>query len=163
MTKFRITAEQAFWRDNMIAEGKPRAEIADAFARRYELRPRTAFRHAHGWTLLDAVGHINAFADRLALIPEGRRGMSAGWLCDAENWPHPRRIRRISAYHLVLLAAVYGTDVSRLLDDADRHHLRADDRFLLGLIGDARPPSIGQPPGRPGVPHTPHPTPNGTR
>ena len=76
--------------------------------------------------------------------------ITASRLRDTEHWPFLVRKIQVSAYHLGLLAAVYGavygTDVPHLLDDADRRHQRSADRFLIGLIGligDARTPSVG--------------------
>jgi len=80
----RITPKQAFWRTGMLAGGKTHEEIAAASARRYELRPRTAFRHAHDWTFLATVAHINAVA--IGLGYQRRRD-------------RPRRRRRGNAVH----------------------------------------------------------------
>jgi len=143
----RITPKQAFWRTGMLAGGKTHEEIAAASARRYELRPRTAFRHAHDWTFLATVAHINAVAIDLGVVAVGMQFITASRLRDTEHWPFLVRKIQVSAYHLGLLAvvygAVYGMDVPHLLDDADRRHQRPADRFLIGLIGDARTPSVG--------------------
>jgi len=138
-----MTVEQAFWRETMVAEGKTHGEIAAAFIRRYELRPRTAFRLAHGWTLLAAVARINSYARRIGLAPDGRPVMRVIRLWEIEHLPYVNRAARLTAYNVALLAAVYRTNVHTLIDDADRDHMRPGEWFLIGLVGDTRAPTIG--------------------
>ncbi len=44
-------AEQRALRDKMRGLGLDHRQIAIEFARRYNLRPRAAWRNAHGWSL----------------------------------------------------------------------------------------------------------------
>ncbi|WP_264762017.1 helix-turn-helix domain-containing protein, partial [Frankia tisae] len=117
----------------MRAVGMTHEEAAVEFARRYRLRPRAAFRHAFGWTLQEAANQINAHASRTGVDPDGMPVMSGPRLSEVENWPFPDR-RRPTPQVLALLAAVYGTDVHRLLDLEDRERLSPQDRLLLNRM-----------------------------
>jgi hypothetical protein len=131
-------AVQRDLRDCLLNAGMTNAEIACEFARRYGMRRRAAFRHAHGWSLQQAAAHINSAAAHLGLDPDVRAPMSAPYLCELEHFPHIRQSRRLSPYLLVLFAAVYGTEVHRLLDPDDRRHLRPADRIVIDAIGRGR-------------------------
>lgn len=127
-------AEQNALRLGMLDAGMTTAEIADEFIRRYRYRPRAAFRHAHGWTLLRAADHINSDAARLHLDPDGRAPMTAPYLCELEHWPYPAERRRLTPQILALLATVYETDVHSLLDVDDRMRLRPADRLVIDAM-----------------------------
>jgi len=75
MSIVRITlpAEKRALREKMRALGLGYREIAAEFARRYRLRPRAAWREAHGWSLREAAAQINACA--------GTVGSSSGHPC----------------------------------------------------------------------------------
>lgn len=127
-------AEQNALRLGLLDVGMTHAEIANEFIRCYRYRPRAAFRHAHGWTLLRAAERINAHAAHLDLDPQGRAAMTAPHLSELENWPYPSERRRPTPQALVLLASVYGTDVHSLLDVHDRARLRPADRLVIDAI-----------------------------
>lgn len=121
----------------MRATGMSHHEIAIEFARRYRLRPRAAYRVAHGWTQHQAADRINAYAARAGLDPEGTAPMTAPRLSEVENWPRPAR-RRPTPQILALLAEVYECDLHALVDSDDREHLPPADVFLIN--GMRRPP-----------------------
>lgn len=127
MAGISLRVELERLRDRMRAVGMTHEEIAAEFSRRYRLRPRPAFRHAHGWTLQLAADRINARAADLDIDPQGTATMTVPRLSELENWPNSAR-RRPTPQILALLASVYGTDVHSLLDIADREHLRPEDR-----------------------------------
>ncbi len=127
-------AEQSALRLGMIGAGMSTAEIAGEFIRRYRYRPRAAFRHAHGWTLMRAADHINGQAARLDLDPDGRAPMTAPYLCELEHWPYPAERRRLTPQILALLATVYETDVHSLLDVHDHTRLRPADRLVIDAM-----------------------------
>ncbi|WP_239311574.1 helix-turn-helix transcriptional regulator [Frankia sp. Cj3] len=129
--------EQDELRTRMHATGMSHHEIAIEFARRYRLRPRAAYRVAHGWTQQQAADRINAHAVRAGLDPEGAAPMTAPRLSEVENWPHPAR-RRPTPQILAPLAEVYGCDLHALVDVDDREHLPPADVFLIN--GMRRPP-----------------------
>ncbi|WP_322747956.1 MULTISPECIES: hypothetical protein [unclassified Frankia] len=141
MARPGLKAEQDELRARMRRAGMTHGEIAVEFARRYRLRPRAAYRVAHGWTQQQAATQINAHAARIGLDPDGTAVVTAPRLCELEHWPLPLR-RRPSPQILTLLAEVYGTDIHSLLDLDDREHLTPADRLLINStrrIGPARP------------------------
>ncbi|CUU58764.1 Helix-turn-helix domain-containing protein [Parafrankia irregularis] len=137
MNKPSQRVEQDELRTRMRATGMSHHEIAIEFARRYRLRPRAAYRVAHGWTQQQAADRINAHATRAGLDPEGTAPMTAPRLSEVENWPRPAR-RRPTPQLLALLAEVYGCDLHALVDVDDREHLPPADVFLIN--GMSRPP-----------------------
>ncbi|MEX5709117.1 helix-turn-helix transcriptional regulator [Parafrankia sp. FMc6] len=130
MARVSLRVEQNELRARMRAVGMTHEEAAVEFARRYRLRPRAAFRHAFGWTLQEATNRSNAHATRTGVDPDGMPVMSPPRLSEVENWPFPDR-RRPTPQVLALLAAVYGTDVHRLVDLEDRERLSRQDQLLL--------------------------------
>ncbi|WP_238429423.1 hypothetical protein [Frankia nepalensis] len=157
MSRSSQRVEQEELRARMRAVGMSHDEIAIEFARRYQLRPRAAHRVAHGWTQMQAANHINAYAARVGLDPQGAAPMTAPRLSELENWPLPNNRRRPTPQLLALLAEVYDTSVHNLIDLDDREHLTPADTLLLSRIdrtgpGENRdlslpvaPPSAGHP------------------
>ncbi len=122
-------AEMDGLRERMRALGFSYDEIAAEVSRRYQVRPRQAYRLAWGWTLDQAAARFNERAAREGTDPEGRAGMSSSHLCELERWPDSDR--KPSVYVLCLLARVYETDVLCLLDLADHESLPQHDRLVL--------------------------------
>ncbi len=152
MGKSSVRAEQDDLRDRMRSAGMTYGEIATEFARRYRLRPRAAFRHAHGWTLQRASDRINANAADLGIDQDGRASMTAPLLCELEHWPYPDR-RRPTPRILAQLAAVYGTDVHSLLDIDDRERIPAADRLIIETTRYAGKTTVDWKPESSGVRH----------
>ena len=98
-------------------------------SRRYQVRPRQAYRLAWGWTQDQAAARFNELAAGEGTDPEGRASMTGPHLCELEQWPNSDR--RPSVYVLCLLARVYETDVLCLLDLADHESLPQQDRLVL--------------------------------
>lgn len=132
--KTSLRAEKRALREKMRAMGLGYSEIAAEFARRYRVRPRAAWREAYGWSLQEAAARINAHSGEVGLDPGGIAAMTAAHLCEHENWPglgpEPSG-RRPTPYLLALLAAVYGCDVTGLIDLADREHFPLADLLIL--------------------------------
>jgi transcriptional regulator with XRE-family HTH domain len=122
-------AELEELRGRMRGLGLGHGQIAGEIARRYRLRPREAYRLAHGWTLGQAAAQFNARAAELGTDPGGLASLAGNRLCEYEKWPHSER--RPSVYVLVMLAHVYQTGVLNLLDLADHEHLPPRDRLTL--------------------------------
>jgi hypothetical protein len=119
----------------MLHAGLTEADIADEFIRRYRFRPRAAFRHAHGWTLMRAADAINGQAARLDIDADSRAPMTVSSLCELELWPDATYSRRrLTPQVLALLATVYGTDVHSLLDVHDHEHMRPADRLVIDAM-----------------------------
>jgi hypothetical protein len=133
-------AELEELRERMRGLGLGYGEIAGEIARRYRLRPREAYRLAHGWTLGQAAAQFNARAAELGTDPDGLASLAGNRLCEYEHWPHSER--RPSVYVLVMLAHLYQTGVLNLLDLADHEHLPPRDRLTLlqpGQAGQSEP------------------------
>lgn len=135
-------AEKRALREQMRAMGLGYREIAAEFARRYRLRPRTAWREAYGWSLREAAAQINAHTGNVGLDPGGISSTTGTHLCDAEQWPGPAPKeagrkpagRKPGPYLLAVLAAVYSCDVMDLIDVADREHLPPSDLLVPGHL-----------------------------
>lgn len=128
-------------RERMRSLGLGYDEIAAEVARRHRLRPRESYRLAWGWTQGHAAERFNALAAQQGTDPQARAGMTGPHLCEVEKWPDSSR--KPSVYVLLTLAAMYQTDVLRLLDLADHENLAPEDR--LALVRPAQPPAAGFP------------------
>jgi transcriptional regulator with XRE-family HTH domain len=122
-------AEMDGLRDRMRGLGFGFDEIAAEVSRRYQVRPRQAYRLAWGWTMDQAAARFNELAAGEGTDPDGRAGMTGPHLCEVEQWPNSER--KPSVYVLCLLAGVYDTDVLCLLDLADHESLPQQDRLVL--------------------------------
>jgi hypothetical protein len=73
--KTGLRGEQRVLREEMRALGLSHRQIAVEFARRYQLRPRAAWRHAWGWSLAEAAERISSYAGRAlkSALLAGRR------------------------------------------------------------------------------------------
>jgi hypothetical protein len=140
--KTSLRAEQRAMRDRMRAAGMSHQQIAVEFARRYGLRPRAAWRNAHGWSQTEAAEQINRRAGDTGLDPSGTAAMTGPHLCEYENWPGegPKPSgRRPTPLVLALLAAAYGTPaIHDLLDLADYQNMPAADRLVLNATVHAK-------------------------
>src|SRR5260370_36985022 len=67
--KSSMRGEQRALREKMRALGMSHRQITVRFARRYQLRPRAAWRHAYGWSTTEAADHIATHAAHAWLGP----------------------------------------------------------------------------------------------
>jgi hypothetical protein len=134
-------AELEELRERMRSLSLGHEPIAGEIARRYRLRPREAYRLAHGWTLGQAAAQFNARAAELGCDPDGLASLAGNRLCEYEKLPHSER--RPSVYVLVMLARLYQTGVLNLLDLADHEHLPPRDRLTLLQPGQITPSAPG--------------------
>jgi hypothetical protein len=141
-------AERRTLREKMRALGLSHQQIAFEFGRRYGMRPRSAWRHGHGWSLKQAAERITAYAAQAGLDPSGNTvAMTGPHLCEVEAWPgygSKATGRRPTPYLLTLLAAVYDCAIADLLDLADYEHMRPADLLILGKTADRGGHSAGQ-------------------
>ena len=157
-SKMSLRAVQRSERDEMRGLGMSHRQIAVEFVRRYQLRARAAWRHAHGWSLTAAAEQISAYGASAGLSPDGATvAMTSSHLCEYENWPGepPKPAgRRPTPYLLSLLASVYGCTVHDLLDLADYQHLPAAELLVIGKLpaGEERPGDRARIPDTSGVP-----------
>lgn len=132
--KTSLRKEKRDLREKMRAKGLDHRDIAAEFARRYNLRPRAAWREAHGWSLQQTADRINEFRGSVGLDSGGFAGMTAPHLCEHENWPGHAAVpsgRRPTPYLLAVLATVYDCAVTELIDLSDREHFPPSDLLIL--------------------------------
>lgn len=125
-------------RARMLTSGFRYQDIAAEFARRYNLRPRAAWREAYGWSLQEAADRINEYRSQAGLDQRGLAGMTAPHLSEYENWPGPgskRTGRRPTPYLLAVLGGLYGCAVTELIDLADREHYPKSDLIVIDSTG----------------------------
>ncbi|KPI22955.1 hypothetical protein OV320_1003 [Actinobacteria bacterium OV320] len=128
-------ADRDALRQDMTAAGCTLADIAIELRSRFRMRPREAWRHAHGWTLQET-------ADRITQASTSRPGESvaadASLVGKWEKWPGPSS-RRPSLPVLSAMAEAFACGVEDLLDLDDRRALpKSDLRLLIN-----RPPTAG--------------------
>jgi hypothetical protein len=132
--KTSLRREKRDLRDKMRSMGLGYRDIAAEFARRYQLRPRAAWRDAYGWSLQDTADRINDFRGHTGLDPGAFAGMTAPHLSEYERWPghgpEPSG-RRPTPYLLAVLASVYNCTVTDLIDLPDRERLPPHDLLIL--------------------------------
>jgi len=110
-------------RDHMRALGCSAAQIAVEMSRRFNLRPRVAWRHALGWSQWQVAQQYNT-AHPGARLSDNR-------VSEIENWPHggnPPSLR-----YLAQLATTFGhgCTAAQLVDADDLERLSPADRCLL--------------------------------
>ncbi|MGH3874850.1 MAG: hypothetical protein ACRDSR_25660 [Pseudonocardiaceae bacterium] len=116
-------AERDQVRDRMRGYGCTVSQIATEMARRFNLRPRTAWRHALGWPQWKLAQRYNSRHC-------GAR-LSDNRVSEFEAWPHGGSPP--SPRYLAQLAATYGHGCTpaALVDADDLEHLTPADRCLL--------------------------------
>ncbi|HUY47291.1 MAG TPA: helix-turn-helix transcriptional regulator [Streptosporangiaceae bacterium] len=130
-------------RKRMRRLGLGHDEIAGELTRRYQTRPRSAYRLAFGWSLPEAAALLEAGLADGRQCPRERETIAGSRLGAYEQWPYGGH--EPPARHLLAMAEVYHTDVLRLLDLADHENLAAADRLIL-LRTAGRPASDGTSP-----------------
>ncbi|MFF4350275.1 XRE family transcriptional regulator [Streptomyces sp. NPDC001530] len=112
-------AQRDALRHSMIIAGCAVADIAVEMRARFRMRPREAWRHAHGWTLQET-------ADRITEASNGRPGEAvaadASLVGKWEKWPGPSS-RRPGLSALFAMADAFECRVEDLLDLDDRSAL----------------------------------------
>src|SRR6266511_3799097 len=132
-------AEIGQLRRRMRALGATTDAIAAEVARRYGIRPRQAYRLAHGWDQAEATAEYNDLVQRRGPEHTGRDSMTPSRVSEYERWPVSGR--RPSPYVVRTLAELYSTTVDRLLDHADLQALSPTERAALTAPDLGRAPS----------------------
>lgn len=116
-------AERDQLRDRMRGLGCSVPQIATEMARRFNMRPRVAWRHALGWAQWKLAQRYNT-AHPGAKLSDGR-------VSEYESWPHGGS--RPSLRYLARLAATFGHGCTpaQLVDADDLEYLNPSDRCLL--------------------------------
>jgi transcriptional regulator with XRE-family HTH domain/tetratricopeptide (TPR) repeat protein len=125
-------------RQTLAGFGATPATIATELQRRFGLRPRDAFRQAHGWTQDVVAAHLNAAGTGSATFTGAR-------ISDYERWPFGGRRPTLAA--LTALAEAFGTTPACLVDLDDLAAMPDADRAVLhtasiAAAGPASPPVI---------------------
>ncbi|MEV0589427.1 helix-turn-helix transcriptional regulator [Nonomuraea sp. NPDC050310] len=136
-------AQREAVREQMLAVGGRPADIVAEMRTRWRLRPREAWRHAHGWTLQQLADRVDAAA---AALPGVALATDASLIGKWEKWPCGGRRPTVRA--LTLLAHVFGCHADDLLDLDDRQQMPEDELLLLTR---PQPPAESPPP----APHPP--------
>src|SRR5262249_10298815 len=106
-------------RRDMLTEGRTYEEIAAEFALRWGFRPRQAWRHAYGWTQEQVADLYNQQLDN------GQAPMTGKRISDYENWPYSGKKPTNKTFFM--LAKIYSTNLSKLIDHDDRRKMNADE------------------------------------
>ncbi|MDX3455565.1 XRE family transcriptional regulator [Streptomyces sp. ME02-8801-2C] len=134
--KLGSKADRDALRHDMNGAGCTVADIAIEMRIRFRMRPREAWRHAHGWTLQEA-------ADRVTQVSSRRPGEAvaadASLVAKWEKWPGPSARRPTPAVFLAM-ADAFVCRVENLLDLDDRRALPEGDlRLLSGPVPSPKP------------------------
>src|SRR5262249_2532013 len=108
-------------------------QIAAAMTRTFKDRPRKAWRHAHGWTQDQAAARFNE------MVGDQRASMTGNRISDFERWPLTQGPKP-TVRTFRLLAVLYGTRVSNLIDSYDRQQLDTGDLLALSTVDSVRIP-----------------------
>ncbi|MEV7289662.1 XRE family transcriptional regulator [Streptomyces sp. NPDC093252] len=145
-------ADRDALRREMTAAGCSPADIAIEMRGRFRMRPREAWRRAHGWTLQEAADHFTqASGEGPGQSVAADASLAGKW----EKWPGPSS-RRPTLPVFYAMAGAYGCQAEDLLDQEDRRALPASELRML-----RRPEHAQQTPPAPDVPRAVRPTPTG--
>lgn len=111
----------------MLANRHTYEEIAAELALRWGFRRRQAWRQAYGWTQ----EHVAALYNQQ--LDNGQAPMTGKRISDYENWPHSGK--KPTPETLSVLAKIYATSASKLVDHYDRQKMDADERIALEDLG----------------------------
>lgn len=103
--------------------------IAAEISRRYDHRPRQAYRLAHGWNQTEAAQRYNQLVQTRGPEHAGRDTMSPSRVSEYERWPGAAR--KPSVYALATFAELYGTTIRCLMDAADLEQLNVTERTAV--------------------------------
>ncbi|MFJ2906201.1 XRE family transcriptional regulator [Streptomyces sp. NPDC091279] len=126
-------ADRDAFRHQLATVGYTTADIAIEMRARYRMRPREAWRHAHGWSLQTAADRITEASVGAAPVAADA-SLTAKW----EKWPSPSA-RRPSVPVLLAMASAYGCEPGDLLDIEDRRVLPDTDLRALTRPAPAEP------------------------
>ncbi|MEU3174737.1 helix-turn-helix transcriptional regulator [Streptomyces sp. NPDC007000] len=129
--------QQARLRQEMTEAGLSIDRIAAEMTRRFQLRPRTAYRVACGLTQQQAADRYNGRAVQAGADALGAATMDASRISNIEAWPAGGR--RPTLPVLKILARAYSTTINRLVDFDDLTHMPDSDRQALLNLRPAAP------------------------
>lgn len=112
-----ITRQRNQLRDTMHQQGCRLEQIVTAMTHHFEDRPRPAWRHAHGWTQHEVADLYNE------LLDDSEASMNSNRISAFERWPINGTGTKPTVPTLGVLAKIYTTKVSNLIDRHDRPHM----------------------------------------
>lgn len=127
-----VKAEREQIRETLFARGCTATQVAMELVRRFGTRPRLAWRHALGWPQWKLV------QEYLVANPEAR--LTESRVSEYESWPFGGV--KPSMDYLAGLAVTFRCRIADLVDDADREHLTAAERLLVGELPAPAPPVV---------------------
>lgn len=116
-------------RATMREQGCTPEQIAAAMARRFGDRPRSAWRHAYGWTQKEVAALYNHE------VKDKQASMNAHRISDYERWPINGAGTKPTVPTLAVLAKVYATKASKLVDRRDRQKMDNGELIALAIGG----------------------------
>lgn len=122
-----ITRQRNQLRERLLQQGCTYGQIATAMARQFGDRRRSAWRHAYGWTQDQVAVFFNE------MVGDPRASMTGKRISDFENWPKKGRVKP-TVPTLGVLAGIYATKVSNLVDPHDLQKMDPKERILLGVL-----------------------------
>lgn len=112
-------------RRQMLADGCGYGEIANEMRGLWGFRPRTAWRHAYGWIQREVADRFNEITD------DPNASMTGNRISDYENWPINGSGVKPTSEVLSILAKVFDTIPSQLVDFHDRQMLSRKEQIAL--------------------------------
>lgn len=134
-------------RREMLRMGCTPDAVARQIGRRWQIRPREAYRHAYGWSQDEVARQFAGVVARLEVArtrsgpgapPPTAPAISGSRIGEYERWPLGGR--RPSVYALLVLAEVFEVPVHQLLDYQDHRALPETDRAVLAAVRETGPP-----------------------
>jgi NB-ARC domain len=116
-------------RESLQQQNRTPEQIAAAMARQFGDRPRAAWRHAYGWTQQDVADRYNQ------KVKDKQNSMTAHRISDFERWPiNGAGVKPTVVPTLAVLAKIYATSVSKLVDRHDRRNMSNGELIGLAII-----------------------------
>lgn len=115
-------------REKLLQENCTTEQIAAAMARQFGDRPRAAWRHAYGWAQQDVADRYNQ------LVKDKQNSMAAHRISDFERWPINGTGVKPTVPTLGVLAKIYATKVSKLIDRHDRQKMNNAELITCAIV-----------------------------
>lgn len=115
-------------REKLLQQGRTREQIATAMARQFRDRPRTAWRHGYGWTQQEVADRFNRE------VNDSNASMTAHRISDFERWPIDGAGTKTTIPTLGVLAKIFSTKISKLLDRHDRQNMTNAELITCAIL-----------------------------
>jgi tetratricopeptide (TPR) repeat protein len=115
-------------RRDMLAKGASYAQIAAGMADTFQDRKRAAWRYAHGWSQKDVAALYNQE------VNDANASMTPQRISDFERWPVNKTAAKPTLEKLGVLAKLYATKISSLLDHRDRQKMTNAELITIDVL-----------------------------